>query len=142
MNYIDLRSDTVTKPSTAMRQAMFNAEVGDDVFGEDPTVNKLQLKCAEITGKEKALYVPSGCMANQLAVKSHTQQGDEVICESECHIFNYETAAPAVISNVQMMTVKGENGVMQLNEIKKFVRTKEYYFPRTRLICLENTHNR
>ena len=81
-------------------------------------------------------------MANQLAVKSHTQQGDEVICESECHIFNYETAAPAVISNVQMMTVKGENGVMQLDEIKKFVRTKEYYFPRTRLICLENTHNR
>jgi threonine aldolase len=142
MKYIDFRSDTVTKPSPAMRQAMFNADVGDDVFGEDPTVNKLQTKCAEITGKEKTLYVPSGCMANQLAVKSHTQPGDEVICEAECHIFNYETAAPAVISNVQMMTVKGENGVMQLNEIKKFVRTKEYYFPRTRLICLENTHNR
>jgi|WetSurMetagenome_2_1015567.scaffolds.fasta_scaffold61494_2 threonine aldolase len=142
MNYIDIRSDTVTKPSPAMRQAMMHAEVGDDVFGEDPTVNKLQIKCAVTTGKEKALYVPSGCMANQLAVKSHTQPGDEVICESECHIFNYETAAPAVISNVQMMTVKGENGVMQLNEIKKFVRTKEYYFPRTRLICLENTHNR
>jgi threonine aldolase len=142
MNYIDIRSDTVTKPSPAMRQAMFNAEVGDDVFGEDPSVNKLQIKCAELTGKENALYVPSGCMANQLAVKSHTHPGDEVICESECHIFNYETAAPAVISNVQMMTVKGENGVMQLEEIKKFVRTKEYYFPRTRLICLENTHNR
>lgn len=142
MKYIDLRSDTVTKPTPAMREAMMKAEVGDDVFGEDPTVNKLQERCAEISGKEKALYVPSGCMANQLAVKSHTQQGDEVICESECHIFNYETAAPAVISNVQMMTVKGENGVMQLEEIKKFVRTKEYYFPRTRLICLENTHNR
>jgi threonine aldolase len=142
MNYTDLRSDTVTKPSPAMREAMMKAEVGDDVFGEDPTVNKLQLKCAEISGKEKALYVPSGCMANQLAVKAHTQPGDEVICESECHIFNYETAAPAVISNVQMMTVRGENGVMQLDEIKKFVRTKEYYFPRTRLICLENTHNR
>lgn len=142
MKYIDLRSDTVTKPTPAMREAMFKAEVGDDVFGEDPTVNKLQEKCAEISGKEKALYVPSGCMANQLAVKSHTLQGDEVICESECHIFNYETAAPAVISNVQMMTVKGEYGVMQLDEIKKFVRTKEYYFPRTRLICLENTHNR
>jgi threonine aldolase len=142
MTSIDLRSDTVTKPTPAMRQAMMNAEVGDDVFGEDPTVNKLQLKCAEITGKEKAIYVPSGCMANQLAVKSHTRPGDEVICESECHIFNYETAASAIISNVQMMTVKGENGVMQLDEIKKFVRTKEYYFPRTRLICLENTHNR
>lgn len=142
MNYIDLRSDTVTKPSHEMRKAMFNAEVGDDVFGEDPTVNKLQIKCAEITGKEKALYVPSGCMANQLAIKSHTQPGDEVICESESHVFNYETAAPAVISNVQMMTVKGENGVMQLDEIKKYIRTKEYYFPRTRLICLENTHNR
>lgn len=142
MKYIDLRSDTITKPSQAMRKAMFEAEVGDDVFGEDPTVNKLQLKCSEITGKEKALYVSSGCMANQLALKSHTQPGDEIICESECHIFNYETAAPAVISNVQMMTVRGENGIMQLDEIKKFMRTKEYYFPRTRLICIENTHNR
>jgi threonine aldolase len=79
MNYIDLRSDTVTRPTPAMREAMMKAEVGDDVFGEDPTVNKLQEKCAEISGKEKTLYVPSGCMANQLAVKSHTQQGDEVI---------------------------------------------------------------
>ncbi|MBI5403655.1 MAG: low-specificity L-threonine aldolase [Ignavibacteriae bacterium] len=142
MKNIDLRSDTITKPSKEMRQAMFDAEVGDDVFSEDPTVNKLQEKCVEISGKEKALYVPSGCMANQLAVKAHTQPGDEVICESECHIFNYETAAPAILSNVQMMTVRGEYGVMQLEEIKKFVRTKEYYFPRTRLICLENTHNR
>jgi len=142
MKAIDLRSDTITKPSKEMRMAMFEAEVGDDVFGEDPTVNLLQQKCAEISGKEKALYVPSGCMANQLALKAHTQPGDEVICESECHIFNYETAAPAVLSGVQMMTVRGEFGVMQLDEIKKFVRTKEYYFPRTRLICLENTHNR
>jgi threonine aldolase len=142
MKYIDLRSDTITKPSQAMRRAMFEAEVGDDVFGEDPTVNKLQQKCSEISGKEKALYVPSGCMANQLAVKAHTMPGDEVICESECHIFNYETAAPAILSNVQMMTVRGECGVMKLDEVKKYVRTKEYYFPRTRLICLENTHNR
>ena len=142
MTFIDIRSDTVTKPSKGMREAMMNAVVGDDVFGEDPTVNKLQERCAELTGKEKALYVTSGCLANQLAVKSHTQPGDEVICESECHIFNYETAAPAVISHVQMMTVRGENGVMQLDELKKYVRTKEYYFPYTRLICLENTHNR
>lgn len=142
MKSIDLRSDTITKPTREMRQAMLEAEVGDDVFGEDPTVNKLQEKCAQLSGKEKALYVPSGCMANQLAVKAHTQPGDEVICESECHIFNYETAAPAILSNVQMMTVRGKYGVMQPEEIKKFVRTGEYYFPRTRLICLENTHNR
>jgi len=142
MKVIDLRSDTITRPSKEMRKAMFEAEVGDDVFGEDPTVNNLQHKCAEISGKEKSLYVPSGCMANQLAIKAHTLPGDEVICESECHIFNYETGAPAILSNVQLMTVRGEYGVMQLEEIKKFVRTKEYYFPRTRLICLENTHNR
>lgn len=142
MKQIDLRSDTITKPSPEMRKAMYEAEVGDDVFGEDPTVNKLQSRCADITGKEKTLYVPTGCMANQLAIKSHTLPGDEVICESESHIFNYETAAPAILSNVQIMTVKGENGIMRLDEIKKFVRTKEYYFPRTRLICIENTHNR
>jgi threonine aldolase len=142
MNYIDIRSDTITKPSKGMREAMFNAEVGDDVFGEDPTVNKLQERCAELTGKEKALYVTSGCLGNQLAVKSHTQPGDEIILESESHIFNYETAAPSIISNVQVMTVRGENGIMQLDEIKKYIRTREYYFPITRLICLENTHNR
>ena len=142
MNYIDIRSDTVTKPSKGMREAMFNAEVGDDVFGEDTTINKLQERCAGLTGKERALYVSSGCLGNQLSVKSHTQPGDEIILESESHIFNYETAAPSIISNVQVMTVVGENGIMQLDELKKFVRTKEYYFPRTRLICLENTHNR
>lgn len=142
MSYIDLRSDTVTKPSAAMLEAIMNAKVGDDVFGEDPTVNDLQERCAELSGKEKSLYVPTGCMANQLAVKSHTIQGDEVICESECHIFNYETAAPSVISNVQMLTVPGVNGIMELSEIKKYVRPKDYYFPVSRLICLENTHNR
>ncbi len=142
MKYIDLRSDTVTKPSRAMREAILNAEVGDDVFGEDPTVNRLQNKCAELSGKEKALFVPTGCMGNQLAVKSHTIQGDEVICEAEAHIFNYETSAPAIISNVQMVTIPGRNGVMRIEDIQKRVRTKEYYFPVTRLICLENTHNR
>lgn len=142
MNHIDIRSDTVTKPSKGMREAMFNAEVGDDVFSEDPTINKLQERCAEMTGKEKALYVSSGCLGNQLSIKSHTQPGDEILLESESHIFNYETAAPSVISHVQVMTVRGENGVMQLDEIKKYIRTKEYYFPRTRLICFENTHNR
>jgi threonine aldolase len=142
MNYIDLRSDTVTKPSKAMREAMASAEVGDDVYGEDPTVNKLQKKCAEITGKEAALYVSSGCMANQLAVKSQTNPGDEIIVEAESHILNYETAAPAFISNVQVFPVPGSNGVYTAEQIKKHIRPKAYYFPKTALICMENTHNR
>lgn len=142
MKKIDLRSDTVTKPSKEMREAIFNAEVGDDVFGEDPTVIKLQKKCAELSGKESALYVTTGCLGNQLAIKGHTKQGDEVICESESHIFHYETSAPSIISNVQLHTVHGINGVMSLEDVKTAVRTSEYYFPNTTLICLENTHNR
>lgn len=142
MNYIDLRSDTVTRPSKAMREAMANAEVGDDVYGEDPTVNALQKKCAEITGKEAALYVTSGCMANQLAVKSQTNPGDEIIVEAESHILNYETAAPAFISNVQVWPVQGVNGVFTAEQVKKYIRPKAYYFPKTALICVENTHNR
>jgi threonine aldolase len=142
MNYIDLRSDTVTRPSKAMREAMANAEVGDDVYGEDPTINALQKKCAEITGKEAALYVPSGCMANQLAVKSQTSPGDEIIVESESHILNYETAAPAFISGVQVFPVQGVNGVFTAEQVKKYIRPKAYYFPKTALICVENTHNR
>ncbi len=142
MKYIDLRSDTVTKPSKEMREVICNAEVGDDVFGEDPTVIKLQEKCAEITGKESALYVTTGCLGNQLAIKAHTKQGDEVICESESHIFHYETSAPSIISNVQLHTVAGINGVMNLQDVKNAVRSSEYYFPKTTLICIENTHNR
>jgi len=142
MKYIDLRSDTVTKPSKPMLEAIMNAKVGDDVFGEDETVNILQKRCAELTGKEAALFVPTGCMGNQLAIKSHTSPGDEVICELESHILNYETAAPSIISRVQMFPVQGANGVMNLNDIKKFVRPGDYYFPVTKLICLENTHNR
>jgi threonine aldolase len=139
---IDLRSDTVTKPSEPMLEAMFNAKVGDDVFGEDKTINELQEKCAGLTGKEDALFVPTGVMANQLAVKCHTLPGDEVIVESESHILNYETGAPAVISNVQLLAVRGEMGIMSVDEIRKHVRSSEYYFPVSRLICLENTHNR
>jgi len=142
MTPIDLRSDTVTKPSKAMLDAMFNAKLGDDVFGEDETVNMLQDKCAKLTGKEAALFVPTGVMGNQLAIKCHTVPGDEVIVESESHILNYETAAPAVISNVQLLSVQGETGIMTVENIKKYFRSKEYYFPVTRLICLENTHNR
>jgi threonine aldolase len=134
MKLIDLRSDTVTRPSKGMREAMANAEVGDDVYGEDPTVNNLQKRCA--------LYVPSGCMANQLAIKAQTSPGDEVILEAESHILNYETAAPAFISGVQTLPVQGINGVIKSADIKKQIRPKAYYFPKTALICLENTHNR
>lgn len=142
MKFIDLRSDTVTRPSKGMLEAMMKAKVGDDVFGEDPSIIELQEKCADLTGKQKALFVPTGVMGNQLAIKAHTVQGDEVIVESESHILNYETAAPAIISNVQLLQLKGEDGVLDVETIRTHVRTNEYYFPKTRLICLENTHNR
>lgn len=142
MKVIDIRSDTVTKPSKAMLEAMMSAEVGDDVFGEDPTVNALQDKCAELTGKEAALFVTSGCLGNQLAIKSHTIQGNEVIVEKESHIINYETAAPSIISNVQLMPIEGTNGIMNIEDIEKHIKGPEYYYPVTTLLCLENTHNR
>ncbi len=141
-SYIDLRSDTVTKPSPAMRTAMAAAEVGDDVYAEDPTVNRLQEMTAAILGKEAALFVPSGVMANQIALKVQTQPGDEVIAESGSHVFNYETAAAAFISNVQIHTIEGKRGIITLEQIPGAVRSPVYYNPRTRLICLENTHNR
>jgi len=140
--YIDLRSDTVTKPSPDMRKAMASADVGDDVYGEDPTVNHLQEKVAALLGKEAALFVPSGVMANQIALKVHTQPGDEVIAESGAHIFNYETAAAAFISNIQIHTIEGKRGVLRAEQISDAVRSPVYYNPQTRLICLENTHNR
>ncbi|MFA6540193.1 MAG: low-specificity L-threonine aldolase [Bacteroidota bacterium] len=139
---IDLRSDTVTKPSKAMREAMANAEVGDDVFGEDPTVIALQEKVAAMLGKEKALYVSSGCLSNQLAVKAHTFAGDEILLERDAHIFNYETAAPAVLSSVQVQTVPGTLGVFTAEQLLPLVRPDLYYMPKTRLIAVENTHNR
>lgn len=125
-----------------MLRAMMEAEVGDDVFGEDPTVNRLQEVCARMSGKPAALFVPTGVMGNQLAIKAHTVPGDEVIVESESHILNYETAAPSVISSVQLFAVEGKDGVMLPEDISKHIRSDEYYFPKTRLICLENTHNR
>ncbi|MGD1045564.1 MAG: low-specificity L-threonine aldolase [Bacteroidota bacterium] len=142
MEIIDLRSDTVTKPSREMREAMLTAEVGDDVYGEDPTVNRLQERVAEILGKEAALFVPSGVMANQLALKVHTQPGDEAIVESESHIFNYETAGAAFLSNVQLCTVKGNKGILKAEQIAQAIRSAVYYNPKTSLICLENTHNK
>jgi threonine aldolase len=139
---IDLRSDTVTRPSAAMRSAMANAVVGDDVFGEDPTVNLLQQTVASLLGKEQALYVPSGCMSNQLALKAHTEMGDEVIMEQDAHMFNYETAAPSVMSAVQVKTIAGIRGVFKAEELPPHIRPSQYYMPRTRVICIENTHNR
>jgi threonine aldolase len=142
MELIDLRSDTVTRPSPGMREAMAKAEVGDDVFGEDPTVNRLQQRVAELLGKEAALFVPSGSMGNQVCIKVHTQPGDEVIVEKGCHVFNYETAGMAFLSGVQVHTIKGKHGAFTVDDVKRAIRPKAYYMPRTRLICMENTHNR
>ena len=142
MDFIDLRSDTVTKPTPAMRKAMAEAEVGDDVFGEDPTVNALQEKVARILGKESAIFVPSGTMANQLAIKSHTQPGDEVIIEATSHPYNFEGGAAAALSGIQFYCLKGVRGILDVSQIEEAIRSEDHHFPVTRLICLENTHNR
>jgi len=140
--FIDLRSDTVTKPTPAMRKAMAEAEVGDDVFSEDPTVNLLQEKVAKLLGKESAIFVPSGTMANQLAIKSHTQPGDEVIIEATSHPYNFEAGAGAVLSGVQFYCLKGIRGILDASLIEEAIRPEDHHFPVTKLICLENTHNR
>lgn len=137
-----MRSDTVTQPSEAMRLAMSRARVGDDVFGEDPTVNRLQETVAKLLGKEDALFTPSGVMANQIALGCHTQPGDEVIVERDSHILNYETGAPALLSGVQLLPVPGVRGIPDVKSIEESIRQNAYYLPRTSLICLENTHNR
>ena len=141
-DFIDLRSDTVTKPTSAMRKAMAGAEVGDDVFGEDPTVNALQRKVAKILGKEASIFVPSGTMANQLAIKSHTQPGDEVIIEATSHPYNFEGGASAALSGIQFYCLKGIRGILDASQIEETIRPDDHHFPVTRLICLENTHNR
>jgi threonine aldolase len=140
--FIDLRSDTVTRPTPAMRQAMAKAVVGDDVFGEDPTINALQKKVALILGKEKALFVPSGTMANQLAIKSHTQPGDEVILEATAHPYNFESGAGAALSGIQFNCLPGRRGILEASQITEAIRPLDHHFPITKLICLENTHNR
>jgi threonine aldolase len=141
---IDLRSDTVTKPTAQMRKAMAEAEVGDDVYGEDPTVNLLQERAAEIFGKEAALFVPTGSMGNQIAVKLHTKAGDEIIIEERGHIFNYEMAAPSVVSGVLVRPVRSASasGMLTWDEIASALHINlPYYACPTGLICLENTHN-
>ena len=139
---IDLRSDTVTRPTKAMRAAMESAPVGDDVFNDDPTVNLLQERVADMLGKEAALFVPSGTMSNQICVKAHTQPGDELLCDIGCHIYNYEAGGPAVLSGVTCRTIEGDFGILDVSQLEDKIRPINEHLVRTRLVCLENTHNR
>ena len=138
---IDLRSDTVTRPTPAMRRAMAEAEVGDDVYAEDPTINRLQARAAEIFGREAALYFPSGSMANLTAIKTWTKPGTEVICEAQAHIYLYEMAAMCAIAGCMPNTVPAEGGVLSWDLIEPLIRPHIYYRAQTALIELENTHN-
>lgn len=138
---VDLRSDTVTKPTPAMRRAMAEAEVGDDVYGEDPTINKLEQRAAEIFSREAAIFVPTGSMGNSIAIKIHTQPGQEIICEERGHIFNYEMGMLSFFSGCVPRTIFGENGILTWSEIKKKIAPGIYYRAQTGLVSLENTHN-
>lgn len=138
---IDLRSDTVTKPTDDMRKAMARAEVGDDVYGEDPTVNRLQDMAAAMLGKRCALFVPSGTMANQLAIRSHTQPGQEIIVESKSHVVRYEQGAAGALAGVQLHWVTGERGIMTAEQVEAAIRPNDPHSITTALICIENTHN-
>lgn len=142
MRTVDLRSDTLTQPTDEMRRVIAGAEVGDDVFGEDPTINTLQDRVAKMLGKEAGLFVPSGTMGNQIAINVHTQPGDEVICEINSHIFNYEGGAPALLSGVQLHPLQGEAGHFTVEQVKAALRPPDHHFPHTRLVVVENTHNR
>ena len=141
-SWIDLRSDTVTRPTPGMRAAMANAEVGDDVIDIDPTVERLQAATAELLGKEAAIFMPSGTMTNQVAVRVHCKPGDEFLCEAGCHIYNYEQGAFAQLSGVVARTVEGTCGVLRPEQLHGLIRPENDHLLRTRLVCLENTHNR
>src|SRR5580698_1683526 len=138
---IDLRSDTVTRPTPAMREAMAAAEVGDDVYSEDPTINKLEKEAAEVFGREASIFVPTGTMGNQIAVRLHTQHGQEVICESRAHVLDWEMAMLSAFSGCMPRTVAGDRGVLSWESIRKAISPKIYYRASTGLISLENTHN-
>ncbi|MDR3765383.1 MAG: GntG family PLP-dependent aldolase [Acidobacteriota bacterium] len=138
---IDLRSDTVTLPSDAMRRAMASAEVGDDVYGEDPTINRLEARAAEIFAREAALFVPSGTMGNQIAIKLHTRPGQEVICEARGHVYNYEMAMMAWFSGCQVRTIDAPLGILSWPAIAPKLALSTYYMAQTGLISMENTHN-
>src|ERR1051325_2970647 len=138
---IDLRSDTVTKPSPAMRRAMAEAEVGDDVYLEDPTLNRLQARAAEVFGREAALFVPSGSMGNLVSIMAQTNRGQEVICEAAGHIYNYEMASMAALGGVLPRVLQTADGILSWNQVAGAIREKAYYRPQTGLVALENTHN-
>ena len=143
MEWIDLRSDTVTHPTKAMRKAMANAEVGDDVFGEDPSVNKLQMMAAEKMGKEAGLFVPSGTMGNLAAVLAHCGRGDEVILGNKAHTFLYEAGGISALGGVHSCQLPNQaDGTLVLEDIQAAIRSKDAHQPISRLVCLENTHNR
>jgi threonine aldolase len=139
---VDLRSDTVTRPTAGMRRAMAEAEVGDDVLGDDPTVLRLQERCAELLGKEAALFVPSGSMANQTAIRSLTEPGDEIIAHRDSHIYHYEAGAPAALSGCSLRLLEGERGVFDADAVRAAVRPPNSHYPKSALIIVENTHNR
>jgi threonine aldolase len=142
MDVIDLRSDTVTKPTPAMREAMYRAEVGDDVFGDDPTVNRLEEMAAERLGKEAALFVASGTMANLVALLTHCGRGDEVILGDRCHTFLFEQGGMAALGGITPRPIPNQpDGTLWLKDIEGAIRGDNVHFPRTRLVCLENTHN-
>jgi len=138
----DLRSDTVTRPTQGMMAAIAAAELGDDVFGDDPTVNRLQDRIAALLGKEAALFVPSGSMSNQICVKAHTQPGDELLCDANCHIYSYEAGGPAALSGVTCRTIDGDHGILDVSQLEDKIRAADDHLVRTRLVALENTHNR
>ncbi|MEW6049920.1 MAG: GntG family PLP-dependent aldolase [Candidatus Zixiibacteriota bacterium] len=142
MKVIDLRSDTVTKPSPAMRRAMYEAEVGDDVFGDDPTVKVLERYVASLFEREAALYVPSGTMANQISLKVSSQRGWELLCDRECHVVNYECAGPVVHSQLLVNLLTTERGMITAEMVRANIRPKNLHTPETKLVALENTHNR
>ena len=138
---IDLRSDTVTKPSPAMRRAMAEAEVGDDVYLEDPTINRLQARSAEMFGREAGLFVPSGSMGNLTCIMAQTERGQEVICEAAGHIYNYEMGSMSALGGVLPRVIPTTDGIMTWEQIAPVIREKAYYRPQTALVALENTHN-
>lgn len=142
MRYIDLRSDTVTLPSTAMRQAMYEAELGDDVYGEDPSIRNLEELMADLSGKEAALFVTSGTQGNLVALLAHCGRGQEVIMEADAHIFYYEVGGLSALAGLVPVRVPSERGVLQPSVVQAAIRGENIHFPETGLICLENTHNR
>lgn len=140
-NVVDLRSDTVTRPTAEMRAAMAEAEVGDDVYGEDPTVNRLEKRAAEIFGKEAALFVPTGCMGNLIAIKVWTHHGNEVICDERSHVNLYELASMAAIAGCMPRIARGVDGLLTWKQVEEVIRPTIYYDSQTALVCVENTHN-